>query len=238
MVTGVNLDQSNNQRPWHLYLLACAPSPTLIMFAPKKKKKEKKKGIFTLHYSTRRSGYYDADEHPLPPSTGPAECSVVKGPAFTALNHEIGIDRISLTACPSFVALSYVWGSPDRDYRLTLCDNSFLPITKSVANALVYVLNDIEEGFIWIDQICINQSNTEERNQQVAKMGDIYRKACKVFVWLGLEGDGAERVDRIFQDFEKSRVDSTTDTALREAFIFSLEAHLNRQAMISVMKLP
>ncbi|KAM5349323.1 hypothetical protein ACJ41O_005828 [Fusarium nematophilum] len=172
-------------------------------------------------------------------SASPATCSAtIKGPAFTALSHEIGINEVSLTACPPFIALSYVWGSPDRDYRLTLCDNSLLPITKSVADALIYVLDDIEDGFIWIDQICINQSDTEERNQQVAKMGEIYRKACRVFVWLGPEGDGAERVDRIFHDFEKSRLNSTTDTALREAFIFSLEAHLNRQAMISIMKLP
>ncbi|KAF4438881.1 HET-domain-containing protein [Fusarium austroafricanum] len=172
-------------------------------------------------------------------STGPSGCStVVMGSEFTALRHEIGIDKLSLTACPPFVALSYVWGSPDRDYRLTLCDNSLLPITKSVADALNYVLNDIEDGFIWIDQVCINQNDTEERNQQVAKMGDIYHKACKVFVWLGLEGDGAERVDRIFRDFEKSRVDSTPGTVLREAFILSPESHLNRQAMISIMKLP
>ncbi|RMJ19473.1 hypothetical protein CDV36_000864 [Fusarium kuroshium] len=175
----------------------------------------------------------------LSTSAGPTGCcATIKGPAFTTLGHEIGIDQVSLTACPPFVALSYVWGSPVRDYRLTLCDNSLLPITKSVAEALTYVLDDIEDAFIWIDQICINQSDTEEKNQQVAKMGDIYRKACRVFIWLGPEGDGAERVDRIFQDFEKSKVNSTTEAVLREAFIFSLEAHLNRQAMISTMKLP
>ncbi|KAM5367644.1 hypothetical protein ACJZ2D_009925 [Fusarium nematophilum] len=175
------------------------------------------------------------------PSTsgGRTDCSAtIEGPALTTLNHEIGVDKASLTACPPFVALSYVWGSPDRDYRLTLCDSSLLPITESVAEALMYVLDDIQDGFIWIDQICINQSDTEEKNQQVAKMGDIYRKACKVFVWLGPEGDGAGRVDQIFQDFDKSRANSTADTVLREAFVFSPEAHLNRQAMISTMKLP
>ncbi|RSL43398.1 hypothetical protein CEP53_011727 [Fusarium sp. AF-6] len=127
-------------------------------------------------------------------SAGPTGCyATIKGPAFTALSHEIRIDKVTLTACPPFVALSYVWGSPDRDYRLTLCDNSLLPITKSVAEALSYVLDDMEDGFIWIYQICINQSDTEEKNQQVAKMGDIYSQACRVFVWLGPEGDGAER---------------------------------------------
>jgi hypothetical protein len=69
-------------------------------------------------------------------------------------------------------------------------------------------------------------------------MGDIYRKACRVFVWLGTGGFGAERVDRIFQDFETATTTLTTGTVLMEAFVLSREAHLNKQAMISVMKLP
>lgn len=38
---------------------------------------------------------------------------------------------------------------------------------------------------IWIDAICINQKDDEEKNIQVARMGDVYRKATKVVVWLG-----------------------------------------------------
>ena len=38
---------------------------------------------------------------------------------------------------------------------------------------------------IWIDAICINQSNNEEKSQQVAMMGEIYSGAAEVLVWLG-----------------------------------------------------
>ncbi|KAJ3534730.1 hypothetical protein NM208_g7425 [Fusarium decemcellulare] len=165
--------------------------------------------------------------------------AAIKGPTtLTVLNHQIGIHQVSLMTCPPFIALSYVWGTPNRDYTLTLCDNSLLQITQSISDALVHLLDDIDEGFIWIDQVCINQSDTEERNHQVSKMGDIYRKACRVFVWLGLEGDSVERVDRIFRDFDEARENSTTNAVLREAFVFSPEAHLHKQAMISIMKLP
>lgn len=37
----------------------------------------------------------------------------------------------------------------------------------------------------WIDAICINQDDTEEKNQQVSMMGDIYTKSVTTWVWLG-----------------------------------------------------
>lgn len=38
---------------------------------------------------------------------------------------------------------------------------------------------------IWIDAICINQRDIEERNQQVSIMGEIYTKSVATWVWLG-----------------------------------------------------
>lgn len=37
----------------------------------------------------------------------------------------------------------------------------------------------------WIDAICIDQPNFQERNHQVAQMGDIYSHATAVTIWLG-----------------------------------------------------
>lgn len=38
---------------------------------------------------------------------------------------------------------------------------------------------------MWIDAICINQMDLNERAQQVQLMAEIYRKASLVVVWLG-----------------------------------------------------
>jgi hypothetical protein len=38
----------------------------------------------------------------------------------------------------------------------------------------------------WIDAICINQSDINERNEQVPRMGDIYSMASRVWIWMGL----------------------------------------------------
>ncbi|KAK5637599.1 hypothetical protein RRF57_013314 [Xylaria bambusicola] len=40
---------------------------------------------------------------------------------------------------------------------------------------------------IWVDAVCINQGNIEERGQQVAKMGQIYRESSRVVVYLGAD---------------------------------------------------
>jgi hypothetical protein len=38
---------------------------------------------------------------------------------------------------------------------------------------------------LWIDQLCIDQENNDEKGPQIQLMGDIYRTACEVVIWLG-----------------------------------------------------
>ena len=38
---------------------------------------------------------------------------------------------------------------------------------------------------LWIDAICINQEDNDEKNAQVSLMADVYSKATSVCVWLG-----------------------------------------------------
>lgn len=45
---------------------------------------------------------------------------------------------------------------------------------------------------IWVDAICINQSDVKERNHQVHIMQRIYTNAASVVVWLG-PADGSSR---------------------------------------------
>ena len=46
-----------------------------------------------------------------------------------------------------------------------------------------------EEPWIWIDALCINQDDKEEKAIQVPLMGEIFSKAQSVFVWLGPDHD-------------------------------------------------
>jgi hypothetical protein len=45
-------------------------------------------------------------------------------------------------------------------------------------------MNDLT---LWVDAVCINQSDLPEKSQQVAVMGQIYRKCAQVQIWLGCD---------------------------------------------------
>ncbi|KAF1973936.1 hypothetical protein BU23DRAFT_442266, partial [Bimuria novae-zelandiae CBS 107.79] len=49
----------------------------------------------------------------------------------------------------------------------------------------------------WIDQLCIDQKNTEEHSHQVGVMHEIFHRARDMVIWLGPDGDGS----RIAMDF-------------------------------------
>ncbi len=99
---------------------------------------------------------------------------------------------------PRYSALSYVWGEPRSD-DMILIDGKRLAITSSLGIALrrLRPVAGKPELRIWIDQICINQRDTVERNQQVRLMHAIFRDAHQVLVWLGADPEG--HASRAFQ---------------------------------------
>lgn len=48
--------------------------------------------------------------------------------------------------------------------------------------------------YLWIDAICIHQSDIDEKSCQVSRMADIYRRACKAIVWLGPADDSSDSI--------------------------------------------
>ena len=61
------------------------------------------------------------------------------------------------------------------------------PIMESLYDALQRLRWKDKARYLWIDQLCINQSDLSERSLQVQKMLLIYRSASAVLVWLGEE---------------------------------------------------
>lgn len=53
---------------------------------------------------------------------------------------------------------------------------------------------------IWIDAICINQNDIDERNYQVAKMKRIYEQAAEMTVWLGTHHDDSHAAFQCMKD--------------------------------------
>jgi hypothetical protein len=97
------------------------------------------------------------------------------------------LEAYSLNICPTvpFVAISYCWGT-SAERRVIEIGGMMLNVPASAEEVLRVALQaEGGSSYIWIDAICIDQSNLSERNHQVALMGTLYAKADRVLVWLG-----------------------------------------------------
>ena len=134
---------------------------------------------------------------PLPSSKSFRLLSVL--PAAKHAPIETALTSITVkTTQTVYDALSYVWGTASDRVDIQ-CSGKPVSITKSLAEALLHLRSDTDERTLWIDQLCINQEDSAERNQQVTMMGDIYSLARKVVVWLGTSDDETGTVWTLLQ---------------------------------------
>lgn len=97
---------------------------------------------------------------------------------------EASLDRICV---PRYEAVSYVWGPPNFNRPIT-CNRATLCITPSCEGILLGLRRKTRRRLLWIDSICIDQSNLDERNHQVFMMDEIYKSANRVLIWLEVSG--------------------------------------------------
>ena len=88
-----------------------------------------------------------------------------------------------------FEALSYTWGDCS-DLHSVSCQGATIQVTRNLLGALRQLKHASRDRTFWIDAVCINQGDEEEKSVQVAMMRDIYRKADGVVIWLGEVADG------------------------------------------------
>ncbi|KAI0113643.1 HET-domain-containing protein [Nemania sp. FL0031] len=115
-------------------------------------------------------------------------------------------DARGYRAEPTYEALSYTWGSQENPERIAVKgsdynsdDNlgdlhqsqTYIIITRNLAEAIRYLRHREKIRTIWIDALCINQNDNAERGEQVARMGQIYSRASRVLAFLGPDFPGA-----------------------------------------------
>jgi hypothetical protein len=79
-----------------------------------------------------------------------------------------------------------MWGDSMVTEPISLDNEEFL-VTTSLHAALRQMRGKAETIIVWVDAICIDQSNVDERSSQVGMMGAIYSSALLVYAWLGKE---------------------------------------------------
>jgi Heterokaryon incompatibility protein (HET) len=114
------------------------------------------------------------------------------------------IRHFSLSNAPPYRALSYAWGPDSSSTKKMFLNDKIVQVRRNLWEALAHLQfacfdfrtsgkDDVfaaeNSTWVWIDALCIDQRNVEEKNHQVAVMGSIYGRADEVLVWLGCEAD-------------------------------------------------
>ena len=93
------------------------------------------------------------------------------------------LHTFDIEEAPPYKALSYRWGEPDPTHSIRVNSRRFLVRE----NLFRFLQHHQDSQYLWIDQICIDQLNDDERNHQVNMMSQIYKDCDCVIVWLGTD---------------------------------------------------
>ena len=110
----------------------------------------------------------------------PIECSLILRPLVTAPGDGV----------IPFQALSYYWGSGQAIHEIRILrgdqrrPNSFV-VRPNLHSALKCLCDEDEPQFLWVDAICIDQDDDQEKNSQLPLIPEIYSGATNVCIWLG-----------------------------------------------------
>ncbi|KAB2104040.1 hypothetical protein AG0111_0g7222 [Alternaria gaisen] len=121
-----------------------------------------------------------------------------------------------------FTALSYTWGLGSNDSWPLHIGNQQLSVLGSLA-PLVQALRAkgalLDGTWWWIDSICIDQANLDERRMHVRHIKRIYRDAQKVVVWLGSQSDDSDCAQDFIHFLNGINTAKLTTQALRDILL-------------------
>jgi hypothetical protein len=135
------------------------------------------------------------------------------------------IQQANLKSLPSYEAVSYAWGDSDATHPIQ-CNGQKLIVSLNLYEALRAVRFTDKPRVIWIDGLCIDQSNVYERSDQIQLMRDIYAKASRVLIWLGAGSPEADSAIDFLEEIasgldRKSRMKAALNLQSLDGFEFS-----------------
>ena len=127
-----------------------------------------------------------------------------------------------------YIALSYAWGEPlyhsIESHRQSLLAGVYIEVNGhrvSVGTNLYSALRHLRDPqysrTFWIDAICINQENIDEKDHQVDLMKEIYQKARLVTAWLGESHGHSQVIMRLAKEVSSEKLSSQRQHTLYRA---------------------
>jgi hypothetical protein len=153
----------------------------------------------------------------------------------------------SLFKGSNYEALSYTWGGLDDLRMVTLNDHKYL-VTAHLQNALLKLRKRHAMRRLWVDALCINQADTDERLHQVELMKLVYQNANRVLVWLGSASSDSDLainyIEERAQDKRNGQFGSTVPTnglhvtACRAVYSLLRRSYWNRLWIMQEVSVP
>jgi hypothetical protein len=106
--------------------------------------------------------------------------------------------RNAIVHTSNYVCLSYTWGQAGDELPIRL-NGKLYCVRRNLYDFLHLARKRLTYCWLWIDALCINQADVEERNHQVQQMGTIFAGAKLVVAWLGTPPGSEE----LFQSINK-----------------------------------
>ena len=129
----------------------------------------------------------------------------------------------------SYEALSYTWGDLSLTSRVLVDQVHQLPITQNLDQVLRRLRQKAEKRRLWIDALCINQSDDKEKSSQIPQMHSIYHDASNVVAWLGAGGEAETVGMRLLQQLSRwprAKVEEIETQKGHHHFSYSQEANI------------
>jgi hypothetical protein len=101
---------------------------------------------------------------------------------------EASLTEVPLSEQLSYEAVSYCWGD-STDVSYIICNGRLLCVPHRLEVALRNMRYPNRPRMLWADAICINQSDTAEKENQVQLMRTIFSNAQRTLIWLGDVGE-------------------------------------------------
>ncbi|KAI0968672.1 heterokaryon incompatibility protein-domain-containing protein [Xylaria arbuscula] len=92
--------------------------------------------------------------------------------------------NVKLSWRTRYEALSYTWGDPTVTVPIKLSGHD-IEVTSNLHSALMDLRYTDKPRNLWVDAVCINQADLQEKSQQIMLMGSIYSHARRVLIYLG-----------------------------------------------------
>lgn len=105
-----------------------------------------------------------------------------------------------------YSALSYTWGEYGPKKNIIHVNGCEFHATENLHSALQRIRKSDQVIYVWVDAICINQDDEEEKGHQVKQMAAIYANAEEVLIWLGESDDDIEWLMDLVSFVAKFRV--------------------------------